>query len=247
MSIGDHLEELRKRLIAVAAVSVLAAVAASFFIYPIHDLIVKPYLAVVGSGRAQPVTLILRQVPGPLVSLLKLAAMVGMTLTLPVSISILWGFVRPALSRRAAWIGQAAVLASSGLFWLGILVCWRLVFPVALQFMLVDVLPSGVSPQLSLEDYYSFVFFLHIGAGLGFQLPLLVVVLGGLGILTIDWHRRTWRFTLVGIFIFSAVATPPDPITQLALAVPLTLLYIISVLIVWLIERGGRKAAQKAA
>lgn len=241
MAIGDHLEELRKRLIAVAGVSILGAVVAGFFIYPIHDLLVKPYLATVGAGRPQAVLLILRQIPGPLVSLLKLAAMVGLTVTLPISISIVWGFIRPAVSRRVAWTGQVAVLASSGLFWLGIFVCWRLVFPVALQFMLVDVLPSGVSPQLALEDYYSFVFFLHIGAGLGFQLPLLVVILGGLGILTVEWHKRSWRYISVGIFIFSALVTPPDPITQLALAIPLCLLYAVSILIVWVIERGRRR------
>ncbi len=241
MSLGDHLEELRWRLLAVVTLTVVGTVVASVFIYPIHDWIVQPYLEVTGAGRTQALTLILRQVPGPVVSLLKLAAMVTVTLTFPISTSILWGFVSPAVSRRVAWSGHVAVFASGILFWLGVYLCWRFIFRLALQFMLVQWLPSGVSPQLALEDYYSFVFFLHVGAGAGFQLPLVVVLLGALGILTTRWHGKAWRYVVVAIFVFAAVVTPPDPgITQAILAVPLLLLYAASVAIVWLIERARR-------
>lgn len=241
MSMGDHLEELRKRLLWIAAVTLASAVAAGVFIYPVHDFLIAPYLAVTAKANPGGLNLILRQVPGPLVVLLKLAVAVGFGASLPLTISILWGFVSPAVSRKTAYAGHSVVIASSVLFWAGVFVCWRFIFPVALQFMLIEALPSRVSPQLTLEDYYSFVFFLHIGTGLGFQLPLIVVILGFLGILTMQWHATAWKYVVTGTFIFAAIATPPDPITQLVLAGALLALYSVALLIVWIFERARRR------
>ena len=81
----------------------------------------------------------------------------------------------------------------------------------------------------------------HMGAGLIFQVPLLIVALGALGILTVEWHKKYWRFFITAVFILSAIITPPDPLTQSILAGPIIALYAIAVGIVWLLERSRRK------
>lgn len=241
LPVGDHLEELRKRLLWIAGTVCLAALLIGFKIYDIHEFLMDPYKTTVSARYPGGMNLILRNVPGPMIIMIKLSFMIGFSISLPISISILWGFITPAVSRFTAWIGHIVVGASSLLFWTGMFVCWKFIFPTALQFMLIDMLPVMVDPQLTLEDYYSFVLLLHVGSGLGFQLPLLLVVLGAFGILTLRWHQNYWKYIIVGVFVFAAIITPPDPVTQLFLAVPLNLLYFVSLIIVWFIEKSKRQ------
>lgn len=172
---------------------------------------------------------------------MKLSVLCGVVVTLPISISILWGFVTPAVSRKTAWIGRIVVAVSALLFWSGVAVAWFYIFPLSLRFLFQDTLLWGLSATHPVEAYYNFLFTLHIGSGVAFQLPLVLVILGALGIITMDWHSRSWKYILVAIFFFSAVLTPPDPVSQIVLGSALSLLYGISVLIVFLLEKARRK------
>lgn len=230
MTIGDHLEELRRRVIMILVVAGSATVVAIFLSTDIHSFLVSPYLKLTSSQ------LLLQNVYGGMEVLLKVAAAAGLTLTFPILIYILWGFVTPAVSRRTALIGHIIVASSATLFWIGVAFCWIYVFPLSLQFLFIDLLPPGVSPQTSVEKYYAFLFLLHMGAGVSFQLPLLLILLGAMGVVTIAAHRRIWRYVIVGIFIFSGAITPPDWVSQVAFGGVLTSLYVISVAVVAVIE-----------
>ncbi|HMU85804.1 MAG TPA: twin-arginine translocase subunit TatC, partial [Leptospiraceae bacterium] len=100
---------------------------------------------------------------------------------------------------------------------------------------------------ISLDKYYSFFFILHIGTGVTFQLPLLIVIVGALGVVPISLHRRAWRFVIVGMFLLSMAVTPGDPVSLFVVALPLCVFYAIAVAIVYMIERNREKAAARDA
>ncbi|MCS7204483.1 MAG: twin-arginine translocase subunit TatC [Leptospiraceae bacterium] len=230
MTIGDHLEELRKRIFAIIGVWLAASIFVGIFSPYIHSILVQPYR----EYSNEP--LILGTVYGPLEIYFKLSLILGFIIALPISLAIMWGFITPAVSQRAATIGYTVVISSAFLFWLGVWFAWKYLFPLSLRMMFQLFLPAETVPQTSIEKYYSFLFFLLIGTGATFQLPLVVILLGFLEILTLEWHKKAWKFIVVSIFFFSAFITPPDPFSMFVMAFPLLLLYGVSVGIVWLFE-----------
>lgn len=230
MSLGDHLEELRIRILSIIFLWIIVSGIVGIFIEDIHKFLVEPFSSV----SSEP--LILGTVYGPLEIYFKLSIILGILISLPISLSILWGFITPALSKRSAILGHVVVIFSSLLFWVGVIFAWKYLFPLSLNMMLKYLLPYQTIAQTTIEKYYSFLFLILIGTGVTFQLPLLVVLLGSLGIVTVEWHKKAWKFVVVLLFIFSALITPPDPFSMFILALPLLLLYFISVFIVWLIE-----------
>ncbi|MCR9144358.1 MAG: twin-arginine translocase subunit TatC [bacterium] len=234
MSVGDHLEELRVRIFQIIGVVVGLSVCAGFFSGALHDFLVGPYRNLTDEN------LILQNVYGPMEILIKVSVLAGVIVGFPAIVFILWGFVTPAVSRRTAIYGHLAVAGSALLFWTGIAVCWFYIVPLSLQFFFVGMQMEGVDPVLSVERYYGFLFALHLATGLAFQLPIVLIALGAVGILTVAWHQRTWRFALVIIYVSSAVITPPDPWSMLGVGTLLSLLYVLSICVVWLIERSRR-------
>lgn len=237
LTLGDHLEELRKRLLWIVGIVLLGAAGFGIFSSQIHSILVQPF------GEISEYPLIMGKVAGPLVVLIKLSLILSFVTTFPMILLIMWGFITPAVSRKTAWIGSLSVLFSGFLFWGGVAFTWFQLFPLSLE-MFFKIMLMGLEktiPQTSIEEYYSFFFMIHMGAGLLFQIPVLLIALGAAGILTIEWHKKQWRLFITGIFIVSAILTPPDPVTQLVMAGPIISLYVISVLVVWLIERSRRK------
>lgn len=246
MTLGDHLEELRIRILWMLGVLVLFSVVSGIYSSKIHLFLTTPYREITG-GR----DLFLMNVYGPMELLVKISILTGFTFAFPVLLFILWGFVTPAVSRITSILGHLTVAVSAFLFWGGIFFSWIYVIPVSLEFLFQDIMLPGTVPQLTLERYYSFVFMMEMAAGLVFQLPLILVILGALGILTVEFHKRIWRHVLVGIAVFAALITPPDPLSQVLFALPLTGLYALAVGIVWVIEkiknRRRRKEDEKLA
>lgn len=145
MSVGDHLEELRVRILWMIGVLVVFSVAAGVFSASIHRFLIAPYNEITGER------LLLYSVVGPMEVYIKVSFITGLATSLPVLIYILWGFVAPAVSRRAALLGNGIVLCSTVLFWTGMAVCWFYIFPLSLQFMFVEILPEGIAPQTTVE------------------------------------------------------------------------------------------------
>lgn len=234
MSVGDHLEELRTRFFWMIGIVIGLSAIAGVFSNIIHNFLVDPYSALTGEN------LILQNVYGPMEIYIKVSVLCGIIVGFPALVFIVWGFVTPAVSRRVALYGHLAVASSALLFWTGIAVCWFYIFPLSLRFFFINMEMDGVAPVLSVERFYSFLFALHLAAGLAFQLPIVLIALGAFGILTVEWHKRTWRIALTAIYVSSAVITPPDPWSMLGVGTLLALLYVFSVAVVWVIERSRR-------
>ena len=222
MTMLDHLEELRRRLW-----TSLAAVA-------LGAIIVYSFSGRVLAWLARPVGhLVFVQPFEAFMAHLHIAVMGGIVLALPVLVYELTEFVRPALElRHQRWL-TAGACASVALFCAGMAIAYRLVIPLGLKFLL-SFSSETVQPMLSVGSYVSTVGWLLIAFGLAFQLPIVVFVLALLGVVDAQKLARWRPYAIVGLLIVAAAVTPgPDVLSQIALAIPLWLLFESSI---WLIR-----------
>lgn len=225
MSLVEHLTELRYRVIVTASAIAVGGVVGFFLYTPVLDVLQDPYCEV--SERC---TFI---VTDPLESFsirLKVSAYIGLLLASPVVLWQLWRFVTPGLYEREKRYAVPFIVSSILLFLMGsALALWT--FPKALEF-LVGIGGDTIEPFYSPNKYLSLVIFMMLAFGLGFEFPILLIFLQIAKVLT--WQRlASWRrYAIVLIFVFDAVITPSgDPVSLLALAVPMTIFYEASILI----------------
>jgi len=221
----EHLTELRYRVIVTASAIAIGGVIGFFLYNPVLEVLQEPYCEV--SERC---TFI---VTDPLESFsirLKVSAYIGLLLASPVVLWQLWRFVTPGLYEREKRYAVPFIVSSILLFLMGsALALWT--FPKALEF-LVGIGGDTIEPFYSPNKYLSLVIFMMLAFGLGFEFPILLVFLQIAKVLT--WQRlASWRrYAIVLIFVFDAVITPSgDPVSLLALAVPMTIFYEASILI----------------
>jgi sec-independent protein translocase protein TatC len=170
-------------------------------------------------------------------------------LSLPIMLYQLWSFIAPGLYSREKRLAVPFVGSSCLLFAAGGYFCWRLVFPMAFQYLLGFAGPVGplqVTPTVMIDEYIDFCMRMLIAFGVVFELPVLVTFLSLAGLVTHRHLIRFARYFVVIAFVIAAVITPPDIVSQFLLAIPLCLLYAISIGIAWLFTRGREKKAQSA-
>lgn len=176
---------------------------------------------------------------------LKLAGFGAVILTFPVLASQVYGFVAPGLYKRERRAFLPFLIASPLLFLLGAALVYFVILPFVLWFSLSQQITGvgAISVELlpKVSDYLTLVTTLLLAFGLCFQLPVVLSLLGLAGIVNSQMLRSGRRYAIVGVFVVAAVVTPPDPISQCMLAVPIILLYEISIWVVWLIERRRRR------
>jgi len=181
---------------------------------------------------------------------LKLAGFGAVILTFPVLAWQVYGFVAPGLYKRERKAFLPFLLASPSLFLLGAALVYFVILPFVLWFSLSQQITGvgAISVELlpKVSDYLTLVTTLLLAFGLCFQLPVVLTLLGLAGLVNSQMLRSGRRYAIVGVFVVAAVVTPPDPISQCMLAVPIILLYEISIWLVWLIERR-RKREEAAA
>jgi len=179
----------------------------------------------------------------------KLAAFGAVAISFPVLAWQLYRFVAPGLYRRERRAFLPFLLASPVLFILGAALVYFVMLPFVLWFALNQQIGAnaGISVELlpKVEDYFSLVLTLLLGFGLCFQMPVVLALMGMAGLVNSRFLRSGRRYAIVIVFVVAAVVTPPDPISMMSLALPGLLLYEISILCVWLIER--RRAREDAA
>jgi sec-independent protein translocase protein TatC len=178
----------------------------------------------------------------------KIGLVVGALLALPLLIYL----GRDGLRQRGwwpadkvpAWKGALFVLTSLGLFAAGVAYAYELFFPLMFNFLAGNASAAGFSPQYSIVKWAQFVFLLGLSFGLAAQLPLMMTVLSYTGIVPYETFREKWRYAVVGIFVFGAVFSPPDPFTQILWAAPLCGLYGLSLALSRLavtVKRSGER------
>ncbi len=218
----QHLMELRDRLVkAMVAVGVVAAV---LFFFPgpgaLYDLLAAPLVAHLPKGA----TLIATSVISPFMVPLKILLMSAFLLALPVVLWQVWGFVAPGLYTHEKRLVLPLVMSSTVLFFVGVAFCYFFVFGQVFSFI-QSFAPKSITAAPDIEAYLSFVMTMFISFGLAFEVPIVVVVLARLGLVSLDKLKAFRGYFIVLAFIIAAVVTPPDVVSQLALAIPMVLLY----------------------
>lgn len=223
----SHLVELRDRLIrAVIAIAIAFAVLA-FWPGPagLYDLLAAPMLSHLPKGA----TLIATNVISPILVPLKITLMAAFMLALPVVLYQLWAFVAPGLYSHEKKLVLPLVVSSTVLFVTGVAFCYFLVIPGMSKFIQAFA-PASITAAPDIEQYFGFVLTLFLVFGIAFEVPIAVIVLARMGIVSIDQLRKARGYFVVGSFIVAAVVTPPDVISQLALAIPMVVLYEIGII-----------------
>ena len=217
-----HLVELRDRLIkAILAVAVVAAV---LFLYPgpaaLYDILAAPLIATLPKGA----TLIATSVISPFLVPLKILLMTAFLGALPVVLYQAWAFVAPGLYMHEKKLVLPLVVSSTLLFFVGVAFCYFFVFGQVFSFI-QGFAPKSITAAPDIEAYLSFVLTMFLAFGLAFEVPIVVVVLARLGFVSIEKLKAFRGYFIVLAFIIAAVITPPDVVSQLALAIPMVLLY----------------------
>jgi sec-independent protein translocase protein TatC len=150
-----------------------------------------------------------------------------------------WSFVAPGLFSKERRRVYPLLLASSILFYVGVGFCYLVLIPIVLRFLL-GFGTEFLNPLLSIGAYFAFVARLSFTFGLVFQLPVVVLVLSAMGLVTPGFLLRQWRYGILIIFVGSAVLTPPDAVSLLLMALPIILLYIVSILVAMVMVRKKR-------
>jgi sec-independent protein translocase protein TatC len=243
MPLREHLRELRQRLIKSGLAIMLGAVVGWFLYQPLFQALVRPILDLAKERAGADAKVIFPQVASPFNLQLKLAFYLGIVVSSPVWLYQLWAFIVPGLTKRERRYAMSFVAAAVPLFLAGIGLAW-LVLPNAVRF-LTEFTPRGASNYVNADDYLTFVTRIMLAFGIAFVVPLLLVALNLAGILSARALGRGWRVAVFLCFLFAAIASPtPDAGSMLALAFPMTGLYVLAWFIAWLNDR--RKARRTA-
>ncbi len=232
MSIIEHLAELRRRLIVCIAALIVAFAAAYVFSERILKLLTAPMEEALRSGGS----LSILKVQEAFLTHIKVALVAAVIAAFPVIIHQVWAFVIPALKKKEAKVGMTLVISSTVLFAAGILFAYFTILPYAFTFFLKSA--QGIaSPNISLAFYVSFCARVMLAFGIVFQLPLVIVFLVRSGIVTLDQVKKARKYAIVLIFVVAAILTPPDVLTQILMAIPLLVLYELSILAAYLLRK----------
>ena len=226
----EHLDELRKRMLIVLSFLLIGTVVGCFYVDPALQLLLQPAaLKIREFYFFSPTTAFLIK--------FKIALLLGFLLASPVLISQLWFFVSPGFYGKEKKMILTLAVLTSALFLSGVFFCFQLVIPVAFKF-LIGMQTDFLKPVISIESYMDFLFGMFLAFGLSFNMPIFIMAFSYAGLLPVKTLNHFQRHIVVLIFILAAVLTPtPDISGQLMLAVPLVVLFEMSVAGCWLIER----------
>lgn len=265
MSFLDHLEELRwhiiRSLIAIVVLAIFAFIIQDFIF---HEIIFKPKSPDFWTNRMfsrlaeflgsdalrinqKEIELINIKLPGQFNMSMWTAMVAGLILAAPVVFWEFWKFIKPALYENEKKVATGAVFYTTFLFIVGILFGYYLIVPLSIEFFGNYSISPDVSNQINITSYISIVVSIVFASGVVFLLPVFSYSLSRVGLLTPGFMRTYRKHAIVLLFLLSAIITPPDIFSQILVAVPLLLLYELSILISGRVVRKMEKKAKMAA
>ncbi len=243
MSLGEHLEELRRRVIYTLLGLFLAGIICLLLAPQLIAILKRPYLAVM-KELDLPGQLVVLDVTSGLVNYLKVALYAGIVLASPWIFYQLWAFVALGLYEKEKRYVRLAAPFSTLLFVGGAGFFWAVVAERILYFLLALTNWLGMTPLITFQSHVNFMMRLMVVFGVAFQMPLAILILGATHLVSMEAFRRYRRGVIVGILIVAAMFTPPDPFSQMVLAVPLWVLYEVGVLLVYLFTRKQKQSRE---
>lgn len=235
LTLIEHIDEIRKRLMIIVVFFVLAVVGSFFLAKPlIHFL---QY-----SEEAASLTLNAFTITDPIMVYLKVIMFIALVITSPVILYQLWGFVSPGLHEPERKATLSYIPFTFFLFVGGILFSYKILFPYVIKYMMILSADLGINQVIGINEYFNFLFQITLPFGVVFQLPIILLFFTRLGIITPMLMVKMRKYAYFALFIIAAFITPPDLFSHLLVTVPLFLLYEISVFI----SRIGYKKYLKA-
>ncbi|MCL2064698.1 MAG: twin-arginine translocase subunit TatC [Candidatus Cloacimonetes bacterium] len=230
-SIISHLTELRKTLIQCAIAILFFAIICGIFWESIFEII-----AIWPLRLSDPAPRLIYTAPSEAIMLaLRISVTSGIVLASPFLFYKIWGFIAPGLYKKEKAVILPLVFASTICFLAGIAYCYFLL-PLLLQF-LTGFATGQIDPYFRINEYLSFLIKTSISFGIAFEMPIVAIMLGRLGIIDHHFLLKHFRVSIVVIFILAALLTPPDVLSQIFLAFPLLILYTISIFLVYFAKR----------
>ena len=246
-SFVSHLTELRSRLVKSIIYLFIFFVICYFFAENIYGFLVEPYAEAVKDDERDR-RLIFTALHETFVTYLKVAFFTAIFVTSPIILIQIWKFIAPGLYKHEKQTIMPYLIATPILFFLGGVLVYYLIMPLAIKFFL-SFESGGLATNLPIElelkvnEYLSLVMKLIFAFGLSFQLPVVLSLLARIGVVDSKFLKERRKYVVVIIFTAAAVLTPPDPITQIGLAIPLLILYELSIFSVKIIEKKVKNNA----
>jgi len=216
----SHLLELRDRLVRSFLAVLVVLVPAAIYRNEIFERLAAPMLAQLPKGTS----LIATSVMSPFGTPFKLSAFFALFVAMPFVLYQLWAFVAPGLYRKEKRFAVPLLVSAIVLFYVGAAFAYELVFPLAFKFFSSST-PHGVQMMPDINNYLDFAMTLFLAFGVAFEVPVVVVLLTLTGLVTVEKLAKARGYVIIAIFVLAAIMTPPDPLSQCLMAIPMWLLY----------------------
>lgn len=227
MSLFDHLEELRWRILKSLASIIIMSILTFNFANYLVEILIKPATQINSDLNLQVLT-----IQGMFLLKWNLSIICGIILSLPVITVQIWKFLSPGLYNKEKKILVPLILTAFICFILGGIFSYKVILPFSLDFF-ASMITADIQNNFSINYYFSFVLTLMIGAGLIFELPVASFLFSSIGIINPEFLRTYRREAIAVTIILSAIITPPDPISLIIMSIPILVLYEISIAVSW--------------
>ena len=245
MNFLDHLKELRQKLIYSIIFFILSFIVSFYFSQSIFEFLAKPLTSILQDGNG----LIYTALQEAFLTNVKVAFFTAAFISFPFLSFQIWSFISPGLLKKEKKISLPSLIAIPFLFLLGAAVVYYLISPIAWKFFLSFQTSQADSINITLQakmnEYLSLMMTFIFAFGLAFQLPVVLLLLVRVGVLTIQQLVSFRKYAIVLAFIFAAIITPPDPFSQISLALPVIILYELSILISRFLSKKDKKRDKK--
>ena len=245
MNFLDHLKELRQKLIYSIIFFILSFIVSFYFSQSIFEFLAKPLTSILQDGNG----LIYTALQEAFLTNVKVAFFIAAFISFPFLSFQIWSFISPGLLKKEKKISLPSLIAIPFLFLLGAAVVYYLISPIAWKFFLSFQTSQADSINITLQakmnEYLSLMMTFIFAFGLAFQLPVVLLLLIRVGVLTIQQLVSFRKYAIVLAFIFAAIITPPDPFSQISLALPVIILYEVSILISRFLSKKDKRKDKK--